>query len=116
MISERLISGWIQTQMQSEPNGALGSAFCLLHSNVILANSISLEKAPTLTPVLVAILVLSSLLTGMVIASVWNQFLRQQIRAKVAEIKESEERYRLLFNKIPLPCWVFDDSNFKFLA
>ena len=32
-----------------------------------------------------------------------------------AELRQSEERYRLLFDKSPLPKWVFDLNTLSFL-
>jgi two-component system cell cycle sensor histidine kinase/response regulator CckA len=48
-----------------------------------------------------------------------NQTLHEEVveRQRVAEaLRESEERYQLLFSKNPLPMWVYDAQTLNFLA
>src|SRR5256885_7593410 len=48
-----------------------------------------------------------------------NEELQREIslrRQGEAELKKSKEQYRFLFDENPLPMWIFDLENFKFLA
>src|SRR5258708_12434490 len=42
------------------------------------------------------------------------RYSRERMR-NLIYLRESEERYRELFNSNPMPMWVFDAANFRFL-
>ncbi|MFN7948209.1 MAG: PAS domain S-box protein [Blastocatellia bacterium] len=53
---------------------------------------------------------------GYQLAINWTQSLRQQIEAQMKSLRESEERYRLLFEINPQPMYVYDRNTLEFLA
>lgn len=53
---------------------------------------------------------------GYQLAINWTQSLRQQIEAQMKSLRESEERYRLLFEINPQPMYVYDRETLEFLA
>jgi two-component system, cell cycle sensor histidine kinase and response regulator CckA len=42
--------------------------------------------------------------------------LEQHVQDRTQDLRESERRYRLLFESSPLPMWVYDTGSFAFLA
>ncbi|HEY5997753.1 MAG TPA: PAS domain S-box protein [bacterium] len=75
---------------------------------------------PYLAPAAGAMLLLS------VLGALWTLSLRREVRRRTAEAaerrraeeaaRESETRYRLLFERNPTPMWVFDEETYRFLA
>ncbi len=53
---------------------------------------------------------------GYQLALNWTQALRQQIELQMRSLRESEERYRMLFEINPQPMYVYDRQTLEFLA
>lgn len=53
---------------------------------------------------------------GYQLAINWTQFLRQQLEAQMQSLRDSEERYRMLFEINPQPMYVYDRETLEFLA
>ncbi|HEY6900377.1 MAG TPA: ATP-binding protein [Puia sp.] len=44
-----------------------------------------------------------------------NRELEQEVRVQTANLQTSEEKYKTLFNKSPLPKWIYDEETLRFL-
>ena len=45
----------------------------------------------------------------------FNQELEQEVRLQTTNLRSSEEKYKTLFNKSPLPKWIYDEETMRFL-
>jgi PAS domain S-box-containing protein len=45
----------------------------------------------------------------------FNQLLEEEVRVQSLSLEESEEKYKTLFYKSPLPKWIYDEESLRFL-
>jgi len=44
-----------------------------------------------------------------------NHLLAEEVRRQTANLRSSDDKYRMLFNKSPLPKWIYDENTMRFL-